>query len=115
MNTAQDILSYAAQHNIHLAASLGKLILEAPDNVLTDDFLSSAKQHKPEILLFTIVSEACTDLDLTPEQLIRILNNKGKQQIISGELSVSTLKDYAKQIDASIKDEVVTLIMERIK
>ena len=52
--------------------------------------------------------------DMTSEQLIRILNSNGKQQIISGELSASTLKDYAKQIDNSIKDGVVNLIMERI-
>ena len=50
MNTAQDILAYAQQHKIHLAANNGKLILEAPDGVLTDEFLESAKQHKTEIL-----------------------------------------------------------------
>ena len=49
MNTAQ-VLSYAAQHNIHLATNKGKLILEAPDSALTEEFLESAKQHKPELI-----------------------------------------------------------------
>ena len=51
---------------------------------------------------------------MTPEQFIRILNIKGRQQIISGELSASTLMDYAKRIDGSIKAGVVELIMEKI-
>jgi len=42
------------------------------------------------------------------------MNSKGKQQIISGELSASKLKDYAKQIDEAINNDVVSLIMERI-
>ena len=51
---------------------------------------------------------------MSPEQLIRVLNSEGKQQIISGELSASTLKDYAKQIDDAINDGVVNLIIERV-
>jgi len=115
MNTANGILSYAQIHNISMIAEDGQIKIDAPKAALTDEFLKSAKQHKPDLLLFTIVSDACAGLDLTPEQLIRILNSKGKQQIISGELSASTLKDYAKQIDNSIKDGVVNLIMEMIK
>jgi len=111
MNTAQDILTYAESHEIQMSARDGKLVLEGR---LTDEFLESAKKHKPDLLLFTIVSDACTGLDLSPDQFIRILNSKGKQQIISGELSASTLKDHAKQIDNSINDGVVNLIMERI-
>jgi len=65
--------------------------------------------------LLIAVSDACADIDMTPEQFIRVLNSQGKQQIISGELSASTLKDYAKQIDDSINNGVVSLIMERIK
>jgi len=65
-------------------------------------------------VLKEIVSDACAGLDMTPEQFIRVLNSKGKEQITSGELSASTLKDYAKQIDNAINDGVVSLIMERI-
>ena len=64
--------------------------------------------------LLIAVSEASAGLDMTSEQFIRILNSQGKQQIISGELSASTLKDYAKQIDDSINNGVVSLIMERV-
>ncbi len=111
MNTAQDILTYAESHDIQMSASDGKLVLEGR---LTDEFLESAKRHKPDLLLFTIVSNACIGLDITPEQFIRILNSEGKQKIISGELSVSTLKNYAKQVDKAIRDGVVDLILERI-
>lgn len=65
-------------------------------------------------VLMARVNEACIGLYMTPKQLIRILNNKGKQQIISGELSASTLKGYAKQIDDAINDGVVESIMEAI-
>ena len=114
MNTAADILTYAKTHDISLNAEDGLLKIDAPETALTDEFLASAKQHKSEILLFTIVSDACAGLDMTPEQFIQILNSKGKEQIISGELSASTLKDYAKQIDNAINNGVVNLIMERV-
>ena len=111
MNTAQDILEYTQSHDIQMSAIDGMLVLEGE---LTDELLEKAREHKPELLLFTIVSEACAGIDMTPEQFIRVLNSKGKQQIISGELSASTLKDYAKQIDDAINDGVVNLIMEQI-
>lgn len=114
MNTAADILSYAKNHDISLIAKDGQLKIDAPKTALTDEFMESAKQHKSEILLFTIVSDACAGLDMTPEQLIRILNSQGKEQIVNGELSASTLKEYAKQIDDAINDGVVSLILQRI-
>jgi len=126
MNTAADILTYAQNHDIRLIADDGQIKINAPERELTDEFLESAKQHKSEILevltkedrrdlkLMVRVSDACADIDMTPEQFIRVLNSKGKDQIISGELSDSTLKDYAKQIDNAINDGVVSLIMERI-
>ena len=123
MNTAAEILSYAQTHDINLIAEDGQLKIDAPETALTDEFLESAKQHKSEILevltkiepeLMERVSDACVGLDMTPEQFIRILNSEGKQQIISGEISASTLKDYAKQIDDAINDGVVNLIMEQI-
>jgi len=123
MNTAIDILTYAKTHDISLVAENGQLKIDAPETALTDDFLESAKQHKSEILevlankdskLMARVSDACVGLDMAPEQFIRVLNSKGKNQIVSGDLSASTLKDYAKQIDEAINDGVVNLIMERI-
>ena len=123
MNTAADIFSYAQTHDINLIAEDGRLKIDAPETALTDEFLESAKQHKSEILealtkedpeLMALVSDACAGLDMTPEQFIRVLNNEGKKQIISGELSASTLKDHAKQIDDAINDGVVNLIIEQI-
>ena len=78
-----------------------------------DTHLEGAKLRTNNKLLIA-VSDACVGLDMTPEQFIQILNSKGKAQIISGELSASTLKDYAKKIDEAINDGVVSLIMERI-
>ncbi len=123
MNTATDILAYAKTHDISLIAEDGLLKIDAPKTALTDEFLESAKLCKSEILevltkedpeLMARVSDACADLDMTLEQFIRILNNKSKQQIINGELSASTLKNYAKQIDDAINNGVVSLIMESI-
>jgi len=114
MNTAADILTYAKTHDIRINAKDGQLKINAPENELTDEFLESAKQHKPDLLLLTIANDACAGLDMTPEQFIRVLNKNGKQQIISGELSASTLKNYAKQVDDAINNGVVSLIMERI-
>jgi len=50
MNTAADILSYAKTHDINLIAEDGQLKIDAPETALTDDFLSSAKQYKGEII-----------------------------------------------------------------
>ena len=75
-----------------------------------DEVIVGSKDNK----LLARVSEACAGLDMTPEQFIWILNSEGKKQIISGELSARTLKDYAKHIDDSINDGVVSLIMEKI-
>ena len=77
-----------------------------------DQGVLKEKAIDPELM--ALVSDACAGLNMTPEQLIRVLNSKGKKQIISGELSASKLKDYAKQIDNAINDGVVSLLMERI-
>jgi len=82
-------------------------VLSVPDQGVLKE-----KTIDPELM--ARVSEACADLDMTPEQLTRVLNSKGKEKITSGELSPSTLKEYAKQIDDAINDGVVNLLMERI-
>jgi len=82
-------------------------VLSVPDQCVLKE-----KAIDPELM--ALVSDACAGLDMTPEQFIRVLNSKAKEQIISGELSASTLKDYAKQIDDAINDGVVNLIMAQI-
>jgi len=115
MNTAADILTYAKTHDINLNVEDGQLKIDAPETALTDDFLESAKRHKSDLLLFTIVSDACVGLDMTPEQFIRILNGEAKKHIISGELSASKLKNFAKEIDESIKAGVVKFITDMVE
>ena len=50
MNSTQDILRYAQTHHIRLYANGGQVKIIAPKEVLTDDFLTSTKIHKFEIL-----------------------------------------------------------------
>ena len=50
MNTAMDILSYAEAHDIYLSVNGEELKVNAPKEALTDEFLQSAKEHKPEII-----------------------------------------------------------------
>ena len=104
MNTAQDILEYAHHHQIHLAAEGVKLILEAPDNLLTDEFVTTAKQHKSEILealakedseLMVLVSEACSGLEITPTQFTALCNEDDLEYIRNGAFSIKTLRSYA--------------------
>jgi len=50
MNTARDILTYAKQHDIRLIAENGGLVMDAPEEALTADFVKTVKKHKAEIL-----------------------------------------------------------------
>jgi len=50
MNTAQEIISYAGIHGINLVAKDDQLVIDAPKESLTDEFLDTAKEHKQEIL-----------------------------------------------------------------
>ena len=68
-----------------------------------------------EIELMACVKGACEGLSMTPDQFVRVLNDAGKKQIVSGELSASRLRDYAKQVDSAISDGIVRSIMEKIK
>jgi len=112
---------------------MGKWLAEYQENTLETGIQTSAKtdrshdmallavpdqgvlEEKPQNQeLMACLSDACDGLDMTPEQFNRILNKEGQEQIISGELSGSTLKDYARQIDDAINDGVVNLLMESV-
>jgi len=103
MNTAQDILSYAKSHHISMIAEDGKLKIYAPKEVLTDEFLDTAKQHKSEILLFTIISDACEGYAITPQQFINLLDKGDKEDILSGGIQGECLHAYAKSFSQGIK------------
>jgi len=95
---------------------------QTTDSTDTSHDLSVLSVHDQGVLqentqnqeLMALVSDACVGLGMTPEQFIQVLNSRAKEQIISGELSASTLKCYAKQIDDAINDGVVESIMEKI-
>ena len=103
MNTAQDILAYAESHDIRMFVKDGQLKVNAPRAALTDEFLDVAKQHKPELLLFTIVSDACEGLIITPQQFTALLTEEDKHLIIEGKFKGHTLRAYAESIDEGIK------------
>ncbi len=50
MNTAHDILTYAKQHHIHMEFNGEKLVMKAPSNLLTEQFISEVKKHKAELI-----------------------------------------------------------------
>jgi len=100
MNTAQDILEYTQSHNIQMSAMDGKLILEGG---LTDELLEKAREHKPELLLFTIVSDACEGLIITPQQFTALLTEEDKHLIIKGKFEGHTLRAYARSFAEGIQ------------
>jgi hypothetical protein len=105
MNTAQDILTYAESHDIQMSASDGKLVLEGR---LTDEFLESAKRHKPDLLLFTIVSNACERFSITPVQFLSLTTKEDRELILSDNISVEMLKAYAKSFAHGIQTGRIT-------
>jgi len=50
MNTAQEIISYAGTHDINLIIRGDQLVIDAPKESLTNKFIDTAKEHKPEII-----------------------------------------------------------------
>jgi len=125
MNTAQDILSYAKTHDIKLVAQDGQIKIDAPKAALTDEFLEAAKVHKQEIItalsqerwnpeLLSHINTACSDLDISPDQFLRVLTNEGKQRIINGDLSGNELREYAINVDACIKADVLKFYLDTI-
>jgi len=103
MNTAQDILNYAQTYDIQMYAMDGQLKVNAPKEVLTDEFLESAKQHKSELLLFAIVSGACNGIEITPQQFNALLTAEDKELILSGDVSQDCLSAYAASFAEGIK------------
>ena len=99
MNTAQDILEYTQSHDIQMSAKDGKLILEGE---LTDELLEKAREHKPELLLFTIVSDACEGLTITPQQFTALLTEEDKHLIIEGKFEGYTLRAYAESFNNGV-------------
>ena len=50
MNSAIEILNYASTHNINISVDGEHIKLEAIDGEISDNFIESAKQHKPELI-----------------------------------------------------------------
>jgi len=100
MNTARDVVCYAEQHDIHLIAENGDLILDAPKEALTDEFLKSAKTHKAELLETlsqpeNLIEAACRGLEISPVQFRAICSEKVLQDISNESTPIEELRDYA--------------------
>ena len=110
MNTAREILAYAKQHNICLEVENGKLIADAPDSNLTEEFLSSAKRHKAELLtlidpkLMVLIRQIVKGYQITPEQFLILTTTKDRESILSGEDSIEDLRGYAKSLAEGLRD-----------
>jgi len=72
MNTAQEILTYAKQHHISLEFNGEKLVMEAPRNLLTEQFLSEVKEHKTELIRVLTTSELEIKPGLSAEEELKI-------------------------------------------
>ena len=104
MNTAADVLTYAEQHGIALLAEGQQLILEAEKGTVPLELVEKARQHKPGLLLITIIRQACNGLDIKPDQFLALINQDDKAAILGGELPVvPTLRAYAKSFAEGIQ------------
>ena len=50
MNSAAEILNYATKHKINIAVDGEQLKLDAIEGEITDEFLETARQHKPALI-----------------------------------------------------------------
>jgi len=104
MNTAAEILTYAEQHGIALLAEGQQLILEAEKGTVPPELVEKAREHKPGLLLITIIRQACNGFDITPDQFLALINQDDKAAILDGEIPVvPTLRAYAKSFDEGIQ------------
>ena len=108
MNTASDILNYAATHDIHLSTNGEHLKVNAPKEALTDEFLKSAKEHKTEILETlsqptNLIEAACRDLEITPAQFRAICSKEDLEDISSGSILIEELRAYAESFAEGIR------------
>ncbi len=104
MNTAADVLTYAEQHGIALLAEGQQLILEAAKGTVPLELVEKAREHKPGLLLITIIRQACNGLDITPDQFLALINQDDKAAILDGEIRVvPTLRAYAKSFAEGIQ------------
>ncbi len=104
MNTAADVLTYAEQHGIVLLAEGQQLILEAEKGTVPPELVEKAREHKPGLLLITIIRQACNGLDITPDQVLALINQEDKAAILGGEIPVvPTLRAYAKSFSKGIQ------------
>ena len=99
MNTANDIISYAEQHAIQISTREGQLILNAQKEVMTDEFLMSAKTHKIELLETLsqqeLIEAACRGLEITSAQFRAICSKEDLEDISNGNTTLEELRIYA--------------------
>ena len=108
-NTAADILTYAEQHGITLLANGQQLVLEGGKGALQPEFVERARQHKPELLLMVIIRQTCNGLDITPDQILALINQDDRDHILAGNISLEYLRAYAKSFAEGIRSGRIVL------
>ncbi len=107
MNTARDILSYAASHDIYLSVNGEELKVNAPKEALTDEFLRSAKAHKIELLETLLQRElieaACLGLGITTAQFRAICSKDDLKDISDGGNPLEEIQAYAASFAEGIR------------
>ena len=105
MNSLAEILTYAEQHHIQIAAHDGKLTVKALDGVLTPDFLEKARQCKPDLIVIVRVREACLGQAITPDQFLLLTTLEDRGFIRQGAFPPETLRAYAGSFAEGIRDK----------
>jgi len=93
MSAAQEILTYAKQHHIHLEGNGENLAIEAPRNLLTEQFLSEVKEHKTELIRVLTTSEPEINIGLSIEDEIKIRKLFAALKETDSDLIAALLED----------------------
>jgi len=100
MSSVAEILTYAEQHGIQLSVNGDKLKVNGK---YTPDFLETAKQHKPDLIVLLLIKEACQGLPITPEQLYALTSGEDREDIRTGQSPIEHLSWYAESLAKGIK------------
>ncbi|MEE9159033.1 MAG: hypothetical protein V3U60_11670 [Gammaproteobacteria bacterium] len=86
-----------------LLADGQQLVLEGEKGALQPEFVERARQHKPELLLMVIIQQACTGLDITPDQFLALISQDDRDHILTGDIPMKCLRAYAKNFAKGIQ------------
>lgn len=122
MNTVMDLFSYAKDHDIRLHIKGREIVIDAPENEITERFLKSAKKHKQEIIGIIVardfgaakqINVACRGLSLKSSQFAALCTEKDLQLIGEGKFSPESLHGYAESFDEGVKSGRIEIPITR--